>query len=378
MIPSRRAARGFTLVELLVVIAIIGILVALLLPAIQAAREAARRAQCINNLKQYGIALHNYHDSNKSFPTGWLVKGAPIGYFANANTKLLPYFEETSLHGIYDQDEAWYDQIELVSATEISITQCPSTAGPHLYLHPHMATLVDYPNYALTDYAYCKGPSDSYCLDVRDWNAHFGDSKYVLKRGPITKTRQGIFSIQWGASIRQITDGTSKTIAMGDAAGGTNWQVCHAAHAPGYDPKCPTPGPDGYGQQVFAWYPWIAGQPNSAEYIKGLGPVVCLFAGTLEPMNKNPVTDSYIDRGTYYNANPAISCRESTPLASPSAPPDPYPLGGLNSVSNFRSDHPGGCNFLIGDGSVTFLREDINMIAYQARSTIAAEDVADE
>ncbi|MEX0611177.1 MAG: DUF1559 domain-containing protein, partial [Pirellulales bacterium] len=342
-----RPLHGFTLVELLVVIAIIGVLVALLLPAIQAAREAARRSQCVNNLKQYGVALHIYHDSHDSFPTGWLVRGAPIGYFANANTKLLPYFEETSLHGIYDQSEAWYDQKADVGSMVIPVFKCPSSAGENPYQHRHMATLVDNPLFGLTDYAYCKGASDAYCLDVKDWQGHFGDSKYILKLGPIAKFRQGMFSIQWAASIRQIADGTSKTIAMGDASGGVNWKVCHAAHAPGYDPKCPEPGQDGYGELVFAWYPWIAGQPNSGEYIKGLGPVVSLFAATIEPMNKNPVTDSYIDRGTYYNPNPAISCRESTPLASPTASPDPYPLGGRNSVSNFRSDHPGGCNFLM-------------------------------
>src|SRR3954465_11361568 len=110
MSPRGHRLRGFTLVELLVVIAIIGILVALLLPAIQAAREAARRSQCINNLKQYGIGLQNYHNSNNAFPKGWIVKGIADGYYANANTKILPYLEETSLNGIYDQKEAWYDQ----------------------------------------------------------------------------------------------------------------------------------------------------------------------------------------------------------------------------------------------------------------------------
>ena len=75
MVSRRRRMSGFTLVELLVVIAIIGILVALLLPAIQAAREAARRSQCINNLKQFGIGLLNYHNSHNTFPKGWLVKG---------------------------------------------------------------------------------------------------------------------------------------------------------------------------------------------------------------------------------------------------------------------------------------------------------------
>ena len=89
---SLSAARlpAFTLVELLVVIAIIGILIALLLPAIQAARESARRSQCINNLKQYGVALHNYHAANKTFPPGTVMKQKATDVYANANAPLLP------------------------------------------------------------------------------------------------------------------------------------------------------------------------------------------------------------------------------------------------------------------------------------------------
>lgn len=373
-VPRGGRARAFTLVELLVVIAIIGVLVALLLPAVQAAREAARRSACINNLKQFGIALHNYHGTHKTFPEGWHVREAPIGYFANANTKLLPYFEEASLHGIYDQTEAWYDQRPGVGQTVISTFKCPSTSGPNPYYNQHLAQILGSAGrrehtFGLTDYAYCKGASDAYCLELRGWN--LGDKLFKFRPGPIAKHRKGMFSIQFGASLRQITDGASKTIAMGEASGGLNWQVCHLA-------GCTTPGKNGSGELVFAWYPWIAGQPNSQEYIGPLGPVTSLFAGTLEPMNKNPVTDSYIDRPSYYNPNPAISCRESMRLASPIAPADPYPLGGLNSVSNFRGDHPGGCNFLMGDGSVTFISESINMIVYQARSTIAGEETTEE
>src|SRR5882757_8383492 len=102
----RRRARGFTLVELLVVIAIIGILVALLLPAIQAAREAARRSQCTNQLRQLAVSFHNHHDTYKFFPSGgwgWAWVGFPEqGYGKNQSGgwmySVLPYMEEGNLH----------------------------------------------------------------------------------------------------------------------------------------------------------------------------------------------------------------------------------------------------------------------------------------
>jgi prepilin-type N-terminal cleavage/methylation domain-containing protein len=175
---------AFTLVELLVVIAIIGVLVALLLPAIQAAREAARRSQCINNLKQIGIALQNYHNSNKSFPKGWLVKGAPDGFYANANTKLLPYFEESSLHSIYDQKEAWYDQRAEVGSTVIALFNCPSTSEQNPFQHPVLKDILGgsrNSTFGTTDYAYCKGATDAYCVDPSSFVL---GSNSELKPGP--------------------------------------------------------------------------------------------------------------------------------------------------------------------------------------------------
>ena len=106
-LSAERYRKGFTLVELLVVIAIIGILIALLLPAVQAAREAARRSQCSNNLKQIGLALHNYHDANKTFPFAWMVYATDVPGFSDLNaqvwgTRILPYLEQTALYDQYD------------------------------------------------------------------------------------------------------------------------------------------------------------------------------------------------------------------------------------------------------------------------------------
>jgi prepilin-type N-terminal cleavage/methylation domain-containing protein/prepilin-type processing-associated H-X9-DG protein len=362
MISHRSKALGFTLVELLVVIAIIGILVALLLPAIQAAREAARRTQCINNLKQFGIGLLNYHSSNKTFPKGWLVKGAPEGYYANANTKILPYLEETSLHNIYDQGEAWYDQKAPVGSTVIAMHNCPSTSEPNPFQHPELRSILGNSRNSLfgtTDYAYCKGATDAYCLDLSSFTPGLNTE---LRPGPVPRQLQGVFNIAWGAPIRKITDGTSKTIVMGDASGDTLWKVCHGRGCTVAVPESST------GEIPWAWFPWIAGQPNSTPYYgSGKFIVTSLFAATVEPMNKNPVTDSYIQTAQLNSRNPEVACADSRPGVTS--------ITGQNSASNFRSNHPGGCNFLMADGSATFLSEGIDMALYQAKSTIAGEEV---
>jgi prepilin-type N-terminal cleavage/methylation domain-containing protein/prepilin-type processing-associated H-X9-DG protein len=367
MVSRRHRLRGFTLVELLVVIAIIGILVALLLPAIQAAREAARRSQCVNNLKQLGIGLQNYHSSNNTFPKGWTVKGQPDGYFANANTRLLPYMEETSLHGLYDQKEAWYDQKAPIGSTVIDVFNCPSTSEPNPYQHPELKNILGskVSLFATTDYAYCKGATDAYCIDMSSFMPGINSE---LKPGPVQRDLQGVFNIAWGASIKKITDGTSKTIAMGEASGDTRWKVCHGKKGAEGIPRCTAADlqPDATGEFPYAWFPWIAGQPNSTKYMSGGKLVVAsLFAATVEPMNKNPVTDSFIDDMSLTSRNPAVACADSR-------------NNGNNFASNFRGNHPGGCNFMMADGSVTFLNESISMDVYRAMSTIAGGEVVSD
>jgi prepilin-type N-terminal cleavage/methylation domain-containing protein/prepilin-type processing-associated H-X9-DG protein len=344
IVASRRGASAFTLVELLVVIAIIGILVALLLPAIQAAREAARRSQCLNNLKQLGIGLQNYHGVHNQFPPAGIAKGTDV--YASAYALLFPYLEEESLRSLYNIDEEWEDQTAHVTATPVSIFNCPSSGEPNPLEYVLIQGIVDNWIYGTVDYAFCKGATDAWCIAFKRDGEH--------DPGKVPPELRGVFDVQWGASFRQITDGSSQTIALGEASGDLRWRVCHLR-------DCQTPQTDGSGELATAWNAWIIGEPNSTPFFAAGLLASSIYGCTMEPMNKNPVTDTYADVLSYFGND----CRSSI-------------AGGKSSTSNFRSDHPGGCNFLRADGSVSFINEGIDMTAYWALSTIRGEDIPAE
>ena len=122
--------RGFTLVELLVVIAIIGILIALLLPAVQAAREAARRLQCTNSLKQIGLAIHNYESTHRKYPPSGAGPPGPSPLHHGFFTFLLPYLEQGAIHDQYHWDQDWYTALnQTATETDIGLLFCPSAPG---------------------------------------------------------------------------------------------------------------------------------------------------------------------------------------------------------------------------------------------------------
>ena len=128
---------------------------------------------------------------------------------------------------------------------------------------------------------------------------------------------------------------------MGDASGDPRWKVCHGTVTGSPNlPRCGAADlkPESTGDYPYAWFPWIAGQPNSTQYYGGGKFVVTsLFAATVKPMNKNPVTDSFIDSSQLNSKNPAVACADSRET-------------GKSYASNFRSNHPGGCNYLFADG----------------------------
>ncbi len=174
----KRQFRGFTLVELLVVIAIIGILVGLLLPAVQAAREAARRMQCSNNLKQLGLSCHTFHDAFRAFPIGDEPRAAGDGFIYVKTTTLiglLPYIEQGNILSVQDMTSDWYDATAdtNVEQSVLSFCVCPSSAGgsvnPVALWGPagdeiHSPS-VGVPQFGAMNYAFCKGVNDSWAAD---------------------------------------------------------------------------------------------------------------------------------------------------------------------------------------------------------------------
>ena len=211
-----RPLAGFTLVELLVVIAIIGILVALLLPAIQAAREAARRSQCQNNLKQVLTAMHLFHDNNKEFPAG-----IEPGYTTDSDTNfmhswvpyVLPYIEEQAIYDQYQFDKRWND-----SLTNSYLTRRAGEAVGFDFLHCP-TTQIEFN--VRNDYGAICGPG-SYTDDdgrsyTENWFKGAAWSLGVLIAVPGDAGRPG--SINSRIKISQIIDGTTYTIMLGECAG---------------------------------------------------------------------------------------------------------------------------------------------------------------
>jgi prepilin-type N-terminal cleavage/methylation domain-containing protein len=341
----RRKAKGFTLIELLVVIAIIAVLVALLLPAVQQAREAARRNQCKNNLKQLGLGHHNYHDVAGRFAQNINIiwSGPPYttndrgwgGSQASQLVNLLPYLDQSPLYNGINfmaagTTKPWAQIVggKQVNATVIPILQCPSETRGAL-----LATLSNPPR-AMTSYAGCTGSTLLQSLfgcsvatlvpnpgpqfdpdkDGEDYFARATIGQFTRSDTPSPNNISGVIArSSWSANVRDITDGTSNTICMGEVRG---W----CSDALGY------------------WGPGTGGGWADSE---------SLWFATTPPINFPTCPGE--------NGNPNL------------------PTGGSgcrsyqnwNTGMGFKSLHIGGAHFLLCDGSVRFISQNINHTLYQ-------------
>jgi prepilin-type N-terminal cleavage/methylation domain-containing protein/prepilin-type processing-associated H-X9-DG protein len=331
--------RGFTLIELLVVIAIIAVLIALLLPAVQAAREAARRIQCTNNMKQLGLAINNYHDFSNSFPPGRIWTPSPTQAFPTIlagvqNTPwfvlMLPQFEQVNLSNAFNfalGSEGPNLPFPLgflanvtVESNKVGMFQCPSDNintymfPPPLNVGPLAAAVLTRGNYAAS-------------WGNTNWGQGQSDESTLA-----TPYLQSAFGHKGNLTFASVTDGSSNTVFMAEVLQGT--------------------GSDVRGLM------WSVGAGSSS------------FNSRFTP---NGLTDFLGQFSGFDQLGGATSCVNDPGHGLPCAAQTNH--GNNTAYSASRSRHPGGVNSLFGDGSVHFIKSTISPPTWVALNSIQAGEV---
>ncbi len=327
--------RGFTLVELLVVIAIIGILVALLLPAVQMAREAARRISCSNNLKQLGLALHHYHSSLGAFPPGALVTQQADGTlwtsYLGPHARILGFIEQNNVFDALDINTCYGDTINKAAVGRvISGFLCPSEPRQEPVAHNVFGDI----------------GGVNYGFSMGDWYVWHG----VNNDGPPCRSA---FGINFSRRLRDFTDGVSHTLLMAEVK---NYQVTirdcgpfslindpDRIPSPDADPLTVCPEYEGSGCTIFrkAHTQWAEMSCHHNGFTTAWPPNKPTPGG---PGLSEPDVD-------------IISYRER--------------LGGPTFAAiTSRSYHPDGVQSLLGDGSVRFTSETIDGRVWRALGTV--------
>ena len=352
MTPYSRHRGGFTLIELLVVIAIIAVLVALLLPAVQQAREAARRSTCKNNLKQLGLAFHTFHDTYNHLATSNRPPTAGAKRIAGL-TRLLPYLDQAPIYNIYDQSRQWSDpntNQRLAVSTQLPTLNCPSSASAtKLDGDPDSATTPG--GYAanmvgITDYSPSKGVAQS----VVPFATAAGVTLSGLFTDPADATNQyyaGLLPQNVDAKLRDVTDGLTNTIAYVESAG--------------------RPLVVRKGLKTIGSLP--ADRVNGGGWCRPASDVlaeVALADGT------NLSGPGGFSSGTVvpFNATNGFNLNGR-----------PYPDTGYYKTqgsSQAFSYHTGGAHFLLGDGSVRFISENLSLKVWISLLTRSNGEVVGE
>jgi prepilin-type N-terminal cleavage/methylation domain-containing protein/prepilin-type processing-associated H-X9-DG protein len=310
--PVKRAA--FTLVELLVVIAIIGVLVSLLLPAVQAAREAARRMQCQNNLKQLGLALHNHESAKSDLPSLGDYLGSGTVYWS-LPARLLPYCEKQNVHDLIDFSLPISAQPH-VARLRVSFLLCPSEVNDRE--RPDGPTFIHYP---LT-----------YGANAGLW--------HIMQ--PPLGVGEGVFRVNRAARFAEITDGTSNTLGMAEVKAFTPY--IRDGGNPGGVAPTPT-APD----EVAPYGGEFKTDSGHTEWVDARTHQTG-FTYTFPPNTKIP----YENAGKVYDID-FNSMREGRSTTLPTY-----------AVVTSRSYHPGGVNVMLMDGSVRFMSQTISQTAWRA------------
>ncbi|MFO7903671.1 MAG: DUF1559 domain-containing protein [Planctomycetota bacterium] len=339
----RRRVKGFTLIELLVVIAIIGILVALLLPAVQAAREAARRTHCNNNLKQCMLAMHLYHDSHRAFPGIMPYQQQSF----SVQSKLLPFVEQANLRNFIDFDKPIVGQGPGGSLAGdnseaarhiVPVFRCPSDGENEIYTE--FFTLDPGQAFAGGNYVICTGSATGTNYDIR----HGTD---------------GLFYLHSYRKMADIIDGTSHTVAMSETLLGD--------HTPGT--QGPMPPGTNCSRCMARGNAWLSRTPGPG------------YPGIRNPDIPNDLLSNPDNVWVGWRAMAWIISKPQFCSFSTYSPPNPpyadwVAMG--NGFFSARSQHPGGVNAAMADGSVQFVSDSIDLHTWRAMGTVAAGEMIRE
>jgi prepilin-type N-terminal cleavage/methylation domain-containing protein/prepilin-type processing-associated H-X9-DG protein len=358
MVPThRRCIRGFTLIELLVAITIISILIAILLPAVQQARESARRAQCRNNLKQLGIALANYHDTSTRFPPGFIsgnAAGNGLGF--GWMSMLLPQI----------------DQAQVFSLLGSASTSPNFNIGP---VSPSAAAVT--PNTVQTNFPVFRCPSDSgssttlfYVLTWTNQQYPCGRSNYVGVAG----TDPAWINAATGGATAGVGSLVTRGLDVGPLVAPTYFGPSVAGAIGSYQgtPVSNVINPTTVTAQLFGGCFGANSETGYREMIDGSSNAIVVgerYTPT-GSTDSQPVIGDATWVGVAFNDDTA---GQANALGEASVPINAFNAGATPrpQTTGFGSTHPGGCHFLMGDGSVRFISQVINMDTYRQLSRIA-------